>query len=371
MWTFEKHLKLKSNHSRCSISSIQAKGSRIYMGTTDGRIITDRYELQSHEREFDYLESSDINEKINSVALFSSGSFHENLATCNEKCIKIWRARPQATTFDILQMGYRNLEHEKPNLDSQEEEKQISYKIECIKCIKNVHDYSINSLSINTSENFLLSSDYLRINLWCTQNMKHCVNLIDSKPKRYEELEFVITKCLFKNNSVFGYGTTNGMVSINDLRISPLSMRIKTVSARKNSLSDELTGAISDFKFFDENYLVTRDLNSLAIYDLRSEKTEIKRYRLFETQKSFLEEFLNKDTESDWFSMGMCDNKIVTGGYGAQIYMISPIMGTIETILLDVSETDGTVEHCAMSNNRFVCSYKDGAYTYKYSNNQQ
>lgn len=354
MWTFKCHLGLRNSRQTSVISSLHLKNGNIYVGGTDGKVVTSRYDFQSHEREFDYLESSDISEKINSIATFSSGTFHENIITCNEKSIKLWKVRPNLSTQDTLEMAYS------PN------DAAPAYRAECVKNIRNVHNYSINSVSVSSNEHFVLSSDYLRVYLWSTQNMSQCFNLIDSKPKRYEELEFVITRCLFRDSSVFGYGTTHGMVYVNDLRMSPRSTRVSSVSANKSSFYDDLTRAISDFKFFQENYLITRDLNTLAIYDLRNNKTEVKKHTLFETQESFLESILSRDTESDSFSLGLYGNNVVTGGYGGNVYVMSLDDEKIETICLDSSAADGAVEHCAMGDGQFVCAHRDKCYVYAF-----
>lgn len=373
MWKFERRIKLRQSHANTSISSLYARGSSIYVGVSDGRVVTERYELQSHEREFDYLESSDISEKVNALVVFSQGTFHEWMATCNEKSIKLWRIRPHLCTHGVLEMGYHHrkdvflLKEEKV---SPEDSAEVEYRFECMQNLRNVHSYSINSLSVSTNEHLLLSSDYLRIHLWCTQKMSQCFNLVDTKPKRYEELEFVITKCLFRDNTVFGYGTTHGVVYVNDLRISPRSMRVNSVSANKSSFYDDLTRAISDFRFLGDDRLVTRDLNSVNVYDLRNTQTELKRYALFETQESFLEGILTRDTEGDTFSLGMWNGQVVTGGYGAEAYVISLSDEKIEKIGLGTDAYDRAVEHCLAGDGWFAFSCGDECHVYRSASDQ-
>eukprot|EP00866_Antonospora_locustae_P000135 jgi/Antlo1/135/1164 len=368
MWTFKYRLRLQNSRINSVVSSLYSRGGNIYMGSSDGKVFTGRYEIQSHEREFDYLESSDISEKINSIASFSSGSFHENLIVCNEKSIKMWRVRPKMNTVRILEMGYQSMRDGGVLVQGEDTEASgdatVEYAFDCVTTLKNIHNYSINSLSVSSNDHYFLSADYLRIYLWCTHNTAHCFNLIDSKPRRYDELEFVITRCLFKDSSVFGYGTTNGMVYVNDLRLSPRSMRVNIASANKSSFYDDLTKAISDFRFFGDNHLVTRDLNSLTVYDLRNSHTEQKRYPLFETHESFLENILSRDSESDSFSIGLWGKTLVTGGYGAKIYLASLDSREIETINLEENMHSGAVEHCVMDQGLLACSYEDTCYVY-------
>jgi serine/threonine-protein phosphatase 2A regulatory subunit B len=49
-------------------------------------------EFQSHEAEFDYLKSLEIEEKINAVRwLRSWGSANHQLLTTNDKTVKLWK----------------------------------------------------------------------------------------------------------------------------------------------------------------------------------------------------------------------------------------------------------------------------------------
>ena len=61
------------------------------------------------------------------------------------------------------------------------------------KVFPNLHTYHINSISPSYNEEFLLSSDDLRVYLWHIDNPNQAFIAIDLKPENLEELSEVIT----------------------------------------------------------------------------------------------------------------------------------------------------------------------------------
>lgn len=52
-------------------------------------------EFQSHEPEFDYLKSLEIEEKINKVRWVRSSNNTKHIIATNDKTIKLWKVRMQ------------------------------------------------------------------------------------------------------------------------------------------------------------------------------------------------------------------------------------------------------------------------------------
>ena len=77
----------------------------------------------------------------------------------------------------------------------------------------NLHIYNINSISLTENEEYLISSDDLRINLWNSFKPNTPYNLIDLKPKDLENLYEVITSCQFHPflDYQFIYSTSQGI----------------------------------------------------------------------------------------------------------------------------------------------------------------
>lgn len=153
--------------------------------------------FQSHEPEFDYLKSLEIEEKINKIRwlkrknpahflLSTNGKFHEYedfnyklqwwyfiyfLCIFLDKTIKLWKVSER----DRRAEGY-NLRDESGQLvDTSSIStlrvpvlKPMELMIEASprRIFANAHTYHINSISINSDQETYLSADDLRINLW-------------------------------------------------------------------------------------------------------------------------------------------------------------------------------------------------------------
>lgn len=64
-------------------------------------------EFQSHEPEFDYLKSLEIEEKINKVRWCRSSNNTRMLLSTNDKTVKLWKVRMSpAAYFKIFERGY-------------------------------------------------------------------------------------------------------------------------------------------------------------------------------------------------------------------------------------------------------------------------
>lgn len=53
-------------------------------------------EFQSHEPEFDYLKSLEIEEKINRLRWLNHASSARMVLSTNDKTIKLWKVQPRA-----------------------------------------------------------------------------------------------------------------------------------------------------------------------------------------------------------------------------------------------------------------------------------
>lgn len=232
------------------ITSLHSYNNKIIVGLDDGTIRTDEFSFTAHEKEFDTLESVDIPEKVNDFFIVDSGSFHQQFVSCNDKSINVNKVRPNISCIDIIENNYTK--------------ESLSYRAECTSSLKNIHNYNIESLSY--SNDYFISTDYLRINLWNIHNLSHSYNLLDCKPKKLEEMEYVITKGLLMNDS-FSYGTSNGEVFINDLRIKSTNQN-KIVIPKSEDLYEEILRMIHDYLII-ENNLIIRDMNTVYFYDLR------------------------------------------------------------------------------------------------------
>ncbi|KAG0488805.1 hypothetical protein HPP92_007616 [Vanilla planifolia] len=186
-------------------------------------------EFQSHEPEFDYLKSLEIEEKINKIRWCQTANGAQFLLSTNDKTIKFWKVQekkvkrisemnavhslaggnesiPSSTTASsgvflpngectnrshkCLNNGFNYSLGEFPALclplvaASQE----TSLVARCRRVYAYAHDYHINSISNNSDGETFISADDLRINLWNLEISSQSFNIVDLKPANMEDL---------------------------------------------------------------------------------------------------------------------------------------------------------------------------------------
>uniref|UniRef100_S4RP31 Protein phosphatase 2, regulatory subunit B, beta a n=1 Tax=Petromyzon marinus TaxID=7757 RepID=S4RP31_PETMA len=129
--------------------------------------------FQSHEPEFDYLKSLEIEEKINKIRWLPQQNAAQFLLSTNgaDKTIKLWKISER----DKRAEGY-NLKEEDGRLRDPTTItalrvpvlKPMDLMVEASprRIFANAHTYHINSISVNSDNETYMSADDLRINLW-------------------------------------------------------------------------------------------------------------------------------------------------------------------------------------------------------------
>lgn len=124
-------------------------------------------EFQSHEPEFDYLKSLEINEKINNLAwLPRTHSAHFILST-NDKTIKLWKIKERQVQ-SVLENNYTLAQRGAsgvlvlPKTVTRERVVAATPK----QIYSSAHAYNVHSISPSSDGEIFISSDDLRINLW-------------------------------------------------------------------------------------------------------------------------------------------------------------------------------------------------------------
>lgn len=127
--------------------------------------------FQSHEPEFDYLKSLEIEEKINKIRWLKRKNPAQFLLSTNDKTIKLWKISEKEKRIDGYNLRDDDGQYMNPNSLN-------SLRIPVIKpmdtvvqasprrIFANAHTYHINSISMNSDQETYLSADDLRINLW-------------------------------------------------------------------------------------------------------------------------------------------------------------------------------------------------------------
>eukprot|EP00494_Astrolonche_serrata_P030335 UN30602 len=177
-------------------------------------------QFQSHEPEFDYLKSLDIEEKINDIVWCPRTNNSLHLLATNDKTIKLWKIFEKPAS----QPSFKATDKYKADglhCPKMQEMETITAAIPR-RIFANCHAYHINSVSLSSDYELFLSADDLRLNLWHLESdtKRNCYQLVDLKPEDMNDLTEVITCAKFhpKRGNILSYSSSKGFTYLCDLR---------------------------------------------------------------------------------------------------------------------------------------------------------
>ncbi|XP_053524351.1 serine/threonine-protein phosphatase 2A 55 kDa regulatory subunit B delta isoform isoform X1 [Artibeus jamaicensis] len=270
--------------------------------------------FQSHEPEFDYLKSLEIEEKINKIRWLPQQNAAHFLLSTNDKTIKLWKISER----DKRAEGY-NLKDEDGRL--RDPFRITALRVPILKpmdlmveasprrIFANAHTYHINSISVNSDHETYLSADDLRVNLWHLEITDRSFNIVDIKPANMEELTEVITAAELHPHqcNVFVYSSSKGTVRLCDMRSSALCDQHSKFfeepeDPSSRSFFSEIISSISDVKFSHSGrYMMTRDYLSVKVWDLNMESRPIETHQVHEYLRGKLCSLYENDCIFDKF----------------------------------------------------------------------
>ena len=329
-------------------------------------------EFQSHEPEFDYLKSLEIEEKINKIKWCRRQNASHYLLSTNDKTIKLWKVFEKS----LKVVAENNLSHDltpggalgggggpprpHPSVSFKDASSlklpRLTHHDTVVAAVPrrnyaNAHAYHINSISINSDGETFISSDDLRINLWNLNIQDQSFNIVDIKPTNMEELTEVITAAEFHPQSCnwFMYASSKGTIKLADMRENALcdqhakrifsdpihSKHLKAdrctefeqeedPSAR--SFFSEIISSISDVRFsHDGRYILSRDYLTVKIWDVNMERTPVKTIPIHEHLRPRLCDTYENDSIFDKFEVVFSGDakNVMTGSYNNN-FMIYP-----------------------------------------------
>uniref|UniRef100_A0A8C0IIY8 Serine/threonine-protein phosphatase 2A 55 kDa regulatory subunit B n=1 Tax=Bubo bubo TaxID=30461 RepID=A0A8C0IIY8_BUBBB len=247
--------------------------------------------FQSHEPEFDYLKSLEIEEKINKIRWLPQQNAAYFLLSTNDKTVKLWKVserdkRPEGYNLkdedgrlrDPSMITMLRVSAGRPRLPGATPRRVFA----------NAHTYHINSISVNSDYETYMSADDLRINLWNFEITNQSFNIVDIKPANMEELTEVITAAEFHPHhcNTFVYSSSKGTIRLCDMRTSALCDRHakffeEPEDPSNRSFFSEIISSISDVKFSHSGrYIMTRDYLTIKVWDLNMENRPIETYQV-------------------------------------------------------------------------------------------
>ncbi|ORY81867.1 WD40-repeat-containing domain protein [Protomyces lactucae-debilis] len=295
-------------------------------------------EFQSHEPEFDYLKSLEIEEKINKIKWCRRQNSAHFLLSTNDKTIKLWKVFEKSLKVvaeNNLSDGYAQ-----QNMFSAETLRlpRMTHHDTIVASVPrrtyaNAHQYHINSISVNSDGETYISADDLRINLWNLGIQDQSFNIVDIKPVNMEELTEVITAAEFHPThcNQFMYSSSKGTIKLADMRESALcDQHAKLFEEEEDvvnkSFFSEIIASISDVRFSkDGRYILSRDYLTLKIWDVNMEKKPVKTINMHDPLKNKLCDLYENDCIFDKFECTFSgDGKHALSGSYNNNFMIYP-----------------------------------------------
>ncbi|XP_035672045.1 serine/threonine-protein phosphatase 2A 55 kDa regulatory subunit B beta isoform-like [Branchiostoma floridae] len=323
--------------------------------------------FQSHEPEFDYLKSLEIEEKINKIRWLPRQNAAYSLLSTNDKTVKLWKI----TERDKRPDGF-NLKDDEGRIKNPNDitalrvpffkPTELIVEASPRRVYANAHTYHINSISLNSDHETFLSGDDLRINLWHLEITDRSFNIVDIKPANMEELTEVITAAEFHPSmcNVFVYSSSKGTIRLCDMRQRALcdqhsKMFEEPEDPSNRSFFSEIISSISDVKFSHSGrYLISRDYLSVKVWDLQMDSRPIETYQVHEYLRSKLCSLYENDCIFDKFECAWngTDSQIMTGSYNNFFRMFD--RNTKRDLTLEASR-ENTKPKCILKPRR-VCT---------------
>ncbi|CCF57288.1 hypothetical protein KAFR_0C02950 [Kazachstania africana CBS 2517] len=303
-------------------------------------------EFQSHDAEFDYLKSLEIEEKINQIKWLKPIQKSHLLLSTNDKTIKLWKIYEK----NIKLVSENNLSETHNNKDKKISLQnlklpQLSNHDKIIaaspkRIYSNAHTYHINSISPNSDQETFISADDLRINLWNLDLPDQSFNIVDIKPANMEELTEVITCAEFHpiHCNYFMYSSSKGTVKLCDMRENSLcDNKAKVFEEYVNPINHnfftEITSSISDIKFSPNGrYIASRDYLTVKIWDVNMNNKPIKTINIHEQLKERLSDTYENDAIFDKFEIEFSgdSSSLMTGSYNNTFMIYPNVVNTSE-----------------------------------------
>ncbi|KAF8949652.1 protein phosphatase 2A regulatory subunit cdc55, partial [Entomortierella lignicola] len=291
-------------------------------------------EFQSHEPEFDYLKSLEIEEKINKIKWCKRQNHAHFLLSTNDKTVKLWKVF-EKTIKVVSENNHGDGQHlpvaGAPLIMPKLTQHDSIVAAVPRKVYANAHAYHINSISINSDGETYISADDLRINLWNLNISDQSFNIVDIKPVNMEELTEVITAAEFHpvHCNLFMYSSSKGTIKLSDMRESALCDRHAKLFEEEEdptnkSFFSEIISSISDVKFSkDGRYILSRDYLTLKVWDINMENRPVQTINIHDHLRNKLCDLYENDCIFDKFECTFSGdgNNVLTGSYNNNFYI--------------------------------------------------
>ncbi|ELU43424.1 protein phosphatase 2A regulatory B subunit [Rhizoctonia solani AG-1 IA] len=262
-------------------------------------------EFQSHEPEFDYLKSLEIEEKINRIKWCKRQNAAHFLLSTNDKTIKLWKVH-EKTIKQVSESNLHNGQRATPPPTTAAGLKlpRMTMGDAVVAAIPrkvyaNAHAYHINSISINSDGETYISADDLssrrssrRPNSIQSTAIPSCTRV----PREQSSSPICATKHYAMDMQKFE----------------------EEEDPSNRSFFSEIISSISDVKFSrDGRYILSRDYLSLKIWDMNMDRRPVKTINIHDHLRGKLCDLYENDCIFDKFECSFSGDgsQVMTGSY--------------------------------------------------------
>ncbi|KAG8058498.1 hypothetical protein GUJ93_ZPchr0002g25263 [Zizania palustris] len=336
-------------------------------------------EFQSHEPEFDYLKSLEIEEKINKIKWCQTANNALFLLSTNDKTIKYWKVQEKKVKrISVMNLDTSQSSDNGTNFSSSTSSRallpnggcseklydcpnsdlslrlpvvvtgqDLNHVARCRRVYAHAHDYHINSISNNSDGETFISADDLRINLWNLEISNQSFNIVDVKPANMEDLTEVITCAEFHPThcNTLAYSSSKGSIRLIDLRQSALcdnhaKLFEEHEAPGSRSFFTEIIASVSDIKFArDGRHILSRDYMTLKLWDLNMDSGPVATFQVHEYLRPKLCDLYENDLIFDKFECCLSGDglRVATGSYSNLFRVFGCTHGSVEATTLEAS----------------------------------
>jgi len=290
------------------------------------------YEFAAQEKEFDRHKSCEYTEAIRSFTILENQNSNNidilSAGYRNIKLDRVYNSKCQVFDTDLKSSNSHSITV--PKLKETHYETKHKTRAEF-----KAHNSEIKSISESkVFTNNFISADEFKVLLWDLNCSKQVYNPIDLETSSLEvEIPERITVAKFcgYNPSIFGYGTSKGVLKICDLRTSSDCMKYAKTCFDENSGLNKTVFANSILSVHDINFniandqmVTTRHYLSVNYWDLRNLNAPTNKFLLYEPIISKLSYLYQNNYMSDKFSLSSdpTGKVIITGGYNNMFHII-------------------------------------------------
>lgn len=309
------------NEQQITCVEYDETGDLIALGDRRGHvtILKDKKAMasfKSHDPDFDYLKSQEIEEKINKVKFCRPVNNAHFLLSTNDKTIKLWKIAERDLESVSQDRSHRELKFPKVT--------KVGRVMSAWqrRVYANAHAFHIHSISVNSDGETFASSDDLRVNLWKLDVSTRAFNVLDLKPAAMDDLAEIITCMSFHpvDCNALMYASSKGTLKLFDLRraarcVAPAVLLADDSGERNFYL--EAGASVRDARFAGDRYVVSRDFLRLKVWDLRKPQRPVTAVAINDHLKSRLADLYESELIFDKFECCATSNSdaIVTGTY--------------------------------------------------------